>query len=279
MSDEMKKQADDLHGIYVVALANLSDWNQAVPDIQQTEVWLRMVKDSLHQSPSVVSGMTDEVLLDYFEKAKHDAKILGAIPRPSSSLSSAIPTSGSVIPSEYMKFVREAGAAFPNDPDVRDWVANIVVVESELRKQQNRSDLVRRRLSQLGTDLEKLYKHALNASLATQAGTQTPIEAAEIQNRLLDQFKGKLINHCRKGKGATYQRISDNLAANSALTKQVVTDGQTVYDDLGDKLTKIRKKIKPLPQETVMDLLHQLEDHIINITNALDPNLLGIIFS
>ena len=96
-------------------------------------------------------------------------------------------------------------------------------------------------------------------------------------NRLLDQFKGVLIDRCKGGKGTNYDRLSEHLAANSPLTKSAVLDGQRVYDDLSKELMEIRKSMRISSGDRIVEILREIEDHIIIITDALDSQNWNII--
>jgi len=279
MSDEIKHRVTVLRGLYTTGLNQIADWNKYVPGMQKTEQYLGWIEGSLNCSPSEIKFVTDETLIDYLEKASAEAVIFGLIPTPAANLSSVVNTSGSVIPSVYTQYVGKIETNFHDNPHVTEWARATIVSGEELRERENRSDIVRMRLSQLNPDLGQLYTDAVNASLAAKAGTQKPIEAAAVLDRVIERFKGELIVRCRRGEKANYKRISENLSANSELTKTVVLDGQKTYDDLNLELMRIRKSMQTGSGERIIQILHQIEDHVIVITDALDPDKVGISFS
>ena len=124
-----------------------------------------------------------------------------------------------------------------------------------------------------------MYNNAVEATFAAKAGTQSPVEAAAILDRVIERFKGELIGRCKKGDKATYARISDNLATDSPLTKSVVIDGQVTYDTINHELMTIRKGMAMASGERMVELLRMIEKHIIVITDALDPSKVGIEFA
>jgi hypothetical protein len=162
---------------------------------------------------------------------------------------------------------------------VTRWAGVTVTMGDEIQAKINKSDIVRHRLTLLRGDLPDLHKNATDLCLKAQATSDiSPIGAAMALNRLLEQFKGALIDRCRGGDGTRYSRISDRLAANSALTTTVVTDGQITYDRVNLELVQIRKSMTPTNKDRVVEILHEIEDHIIIVTDALDPTKLGISF-
>jgi hypothetical protein len=279
MADEIKKQIHNLHGLFVTGLTRIAEWNKYVPGMQQTEQYLSWMENSINQSPAGLNMITDETLLDYLVKANEGAVILGTVPQPTPELYSIVAVSGSAIPDVYIRYVRNASIYLYNQPDVTQWANITIAFGDELRAKQNRSEIVHLRLALLNPMLADLHKQSVGSTLAAQAGTQNPIEAAANQNRLLEQFKGALITKCRIGKGSEYNRISDNLAANSALTKTIVSDGQLTYNALNAEYIDVRKRIKTSTGDRLVELLRKLEDHIFEITDALDPDKVGIYFA
>ena len=278
MVDEIKRRIHILHDLYVTGINQIAEWNKFIPSMQQTEENLRWIESSLNQSPFAISETTDEMLLDYLDKAIQGVAVFGSIPKPTLILHPVVNTSGSIIPSVYNQYVSRIETQLSNQPEVVEWAKNTIATGNSLREKQNRSDKVRKRLTQLRQDLGDLYGQAVNASLAAKANIKVSIEAAAILDRVIERFKGELIDRCRRGDKANYKRISDNLAANSELTRTAVEDGQTTYDQINIELMRIRKSMQPSSGERIMELLYLIEDHIIIITDALDPDKLGISF-
>lgn len=279
MSDEIKKHANALFSLYDSGIENIVEWNKHLPAMQQTRTYLDWIRSSMNVSPPEIAVTTDEVLLDYLDKASEGATILGSIPNPTSELYPIVTTSGSALPSVYYQYVRRIADQFQAYPSVVKWSGTTIAFGEDLYAKQNRSDVVAHRLTLLRGDLADLHKEAIDLCLKAQAESDsTPVGAAMTLNRLLEQFKGALIDKCKGGKGTNYQRISDFLAANSALTKTVVLDGQFTYDRINTELVQIRKRMQVSKGDRVVEILHDIEDHIVIITDALDSIKLGISF-
>jgi hypothetical protein len=279
MSDEIKARIQTLHGLFVTGIDRLAGWNKYIPNMQQTEQYLAWMDDSISRSPNGIQVTTDERLLDYLGKATQGAEVFLSIPEPSPDLFPFVSTSGSAVSSQYYNYVNEVAYRLHDDPQIAAWAGITITSGDNLILNRNRSETVHQRLIQLNPGLGDLHDQAVNATRAAQAQAQNPVEAAATQNRLLEQFKGALIARCRTtGKGTNYDRISANLAADSALTKTVVLDGQNTYNALNNELVEVRKSIKPSTGMRMEELLRLLEEHIIVITDALDPGKVGIVF-
>jgi hypothetical protein len=280
MSEEIKKLANALFSLYHTGIENIAEWNEHLPAMQQTRTNLDWIRSSMNDSPQEIATFTDEIFLDYLDKAAEGADILRSIPSPSPEFYPIVTTSGSVLPSIYNQYVRKVANQYQSNPDVVEWAGITIAFGEELQEEQNRSDLVHQRLTLLRADLADLHREATDMCLKAQAECDSkPVGAAMILNRLLEQFKGALINNCRGGDGIRYQRISDYLAANSTLTKTVVIDGQYTYDRINKELVQIRKRMQVSSGDRVVEILREIEDHIIIITDALDPTKLGISFT
>jgi hypothetical protein len=279
MSDEIKKQANVLYSLYDIGIRNIAEWNKHLPAMQQTRMYLDWIRSSMNVSPAEIAVTTDEILLDYLVKAAEGAAIVGSIPNPTPELYPVVATSGSILPNVYNQYVKKVAFQFQANPDVVKWAGITVTFGEELKAKQNRSDIVRQRLTLLRADLADLHRESTDLCLKAQAERDSkPVGATMTLNRLLEQFKGALINRCRGGDGTRYQRISDYLAANSTLTKTVVIDGQLTYDRINDELVQIRKRMRVSSGDRVVEILREIEDHIIIITDALDSIKLGICF-
>ena len=280
MSDEIKKHANALFSLYDSGIENITEWNKHLPAMQQTRTYLDWIRSSMNESPPEIAVTSDEVLLDYLDKASEGAAIVGSIPYPTSELYPIVTTSGSVLPIVYNQYVRRVAYQFQTNPSVVKWSGMTIAFGEDLYEKQNRSNVVTQRLTLLRGDLADLHKEATDLCLKAQAESDSkPVGAAMTLNRLLEQFKGALIDKCRGGKGTNYQRISDFLAANSALTKTVVLDGQLTYDRINEELVQIRKRMQVSKGDRVVEILREIEDHIIIITDALDSVKLGISFT
>ena len=279
MSDEIKKQANVLYSLYDIGIRNIAEWNKHLPAMQQTRMYLDWIRSSMNVSPAEIAVTTDEILLDYLVKAAEGAAIVGSIPNPTPELYPVVATSGSILPNVYNQYVKKVAFQFQANPDVVKWAGITVTFGEELKAKQNRSDIVRQRLTLLRADLADLHRESTDLCLKAQAEQDSkPVGATMTLNRLLEQFKGALINRCRGGDGTRYQRISDYLAANSTLTKTVVIDGQLTYDRINDELVQIRKRMRISSGDRVVEILREIEEHIIIITDALDSTKLGISF-
>lgn len=279
MSEEMKKGVKHLRGIYVVGKTNLADWNEILPDIETTDEYLQVVEKSLDSSPQILKHTTDESVMDYLDYSIQDSSAIAMIPKPTAVLKTVSSTAGSVIFSGYMGYVSKMQDKYPDNYEVKEWAGLTMLMGEELREKHHIADKARQRLGQLNPDLMALYDQAVEASLATKAGIQDSVKAAALLDRVLERFKGELLGRIKASVKPTYQSISDQLAANSNLTKTTVLEGQNTYDTLNNELMNVRKSMQLSSGERIIDLLHLIEDHIIVITNSLDPNRIGIIFS
>lgn len=280
MSNEIKDQANNLNDLYEKAISNITNWNEYLPAMVKAKKNLDWIKNAMNSSPTVISSEMDETLMDYLNKASNDAMILLDIPEPNPSVSTFATTSGSAIPDAFVNFVKDLPYQFRDNQEVAEWAEITIVWGDNLKKEQNRSERVHQRLTQLKTNnLDELHKEAIDLCFKAQAARDLkPVGAAMVLTRLMEQFKGALISNCRLGKGNNYQRISENLADNSDLARAVVTNGQTTYDQINDELVHIRKRMKLSSGDRIVELLREIEDHIFIITDGLDPSKIGITF-
>jgi ribosomal protein L17 len=277
MTDEIKKQIHNIHENISNGLSKIKELNKVVPALQSAEEMFAWMEESVNDTPNELSSQTDETLLDYLDKTSQLLHYLNDIPPVPQHFSAAVSsTSGS--PSVYVHYVRRIATPFSANSNVNTWANKTLTGWDVIREKQDRSKIVRQRLIQLNSTLGDLHQKCIDSSLAAKVGTQNPIEAAAVQNRLLEQFKGHLIDKCRKGRGATYNRISETLAIDTPLTKMVVADGQDVYNRLNTEYVNVRKVIGSSTGDRLVELLKELEDHIFNITTALDPAKAGITF-
>jgi hypothetical protein len=278
MSNEIKKRVSHLHNIYKEGIDNIVEWTELIPALQQTEASLGFIENSLSESPSLLDLYTDEELIDYLDKATQGASNLSSFSHPTEILTSDVLSSGSAIPSLYVGYVRRVSKTSDDHPELSIWAEHTIEEIDIFREKQHRSEIVNTRLTLLKPELGLLHKDAVSSSLEAQAGIQSSIGPAMTLNRLLDQFKGYLLDKCKGGKGNNYSRISTYLASDSPFTKSVISDGQQTYNDLSNELMRIRKRMIPCDRKRIIELLRQVEDHIIVITDALDPIKLGISF-
>jgi hypothetical protein len=278
MTDELKNGIHTLRGLYETGINRIAGWNQLIPGMQLTMQNLVWIDETINRAPSGINVQTSERLMGYIDMATQEAHIFRSIPDPDSLSFPSISASGTAVASEYYRYVNDVGNRLHDDPEIARWSNVTLTLGNELILNQDRTGVVHQRLVKLNPVLGNLHDQAIASTRAAEAGTQSPVEAAANQNRLLEQFKGALIARCKAGKGTNYTRISDNLAANSPLTQTVVADGQNTYDTLNDELVDIRKSIKPSTGRRMGELLKLLEDHITVITDALDPSKVGVNF-
>lgn len=279
MTDELKNKVDNLFNIYDHGISNIVEFNNLIPGLQQTRETLQWVRDSLNNSPTQVSLLPNEHLSDILEKATQGAAVLRSFPKPPSELGPVLNTSGSAVYTIYFDHIRKVESYYIGDPIVVDWARTTKITGEKLVEKQNRSGIVSYRLSLIHPMLEMLHKEAIDLCVRAKAEADgRPVGASMTLTRLLDQFKGNLIDKCKGGDGANYNRISERLAANSALTKTTVLEGQSKYENLKSELLEIRKKGKPSSGDRIEQILREVEGHILTITDALDPDKLGITF-
>lgn len=276
--DDLGSIVDSLRGMYADTLGKIAKWNRLVPSMQHAKDELDWMAESIHDAPSVVNFATNETLRDSLATSQNTLGSLLSIPEPPRFLEPIVTTSGSSTALSYRQFVDQVPLHHSDNREVINW-ANLTRVKGEaLRNSQNRSKEVHGRLNMLSPGLCELHEQAQRATLTSGAAVASPIEAASIQRSLLVEFKGVLINKCKTGTGTKYARISENLAVESDLTKTAVTRGQGNYDALHDELSEISKSKRLVTGERIRELLAQLEDHIWIITNALDPDKIGVSF-
>jgi hypothetical protein len=278
MSDEVKKLIKDGHKNIKVGLAKIADYSKLAPGLQAADEAFSMMEESIDNAPPEAGFVVDETLVDYLTKTNFETGIFNELPPVTPAMVTGTTASGTADLDVYTQYVQKTASAFPENPGVTEWARITIVKYEEFREKQNRSVVVHQRLIQLNPEFGDLHQMCITSSLAAQAGTQNPVEAAQNQDRLLERFKGQLLQKCRGGTGKTYSRISDYLAADSPLTKTIVADGQTTYERLHSSYIDVRKSMNPSTGIHLVELLRELEDHIYNITNALDPAKVGIAF-
>lgn len=278
MSDELKKEIHELQEVYKTALTRIADLNKTVPNLHQASQILSWIDESINSCPADLGEITDETLLFYITEARKGTAALGSIPEVTPELNSYVNISGSAVPPAYNRYVQKAAYAYSANPDVSKWAGITVTMGEEIRDRQNSFEVVLHRLTLLNPELGQHYSDTVKAALSAKSTEQGPVAAAAMLDRVIERFKGELIGRCHHGEKATYKRISENLAINTDLARDVVTNGQTIYDTINLELMRIRKSMLPDDGNRVMELIHQIEDHIIEITDALDPAKLGMSF-
>jgi len=279
MSSEIRRKIEYLNNLYNSGISNIADWYKILPEIQQTKESLEWIKSSIDKSPPEISPLVDENVLDYLDKATEGVELLGSLPNPNSYIFPVIVSSGSALPSVYSYYVKRTTEVFSDNPSVTKWATETLEVGNQIQFNKNKSDLVKYRLRLIRVDLMSLYIESFDLCIkAKSLCDPKPVGAASTLTRLIEQFKGSLIDKCRFGDGTKYKRISDCLAADSKLTKTVVSDGQAFYDSSTKELLPIRKRMQLTCSNRLMEILHNFEDHVIVITDALDPSKLGISF-
>jgi hypothetical protein len=191
---------------------------------------------------------------------------------------SIISASGTASSSDYVDHARGFLHRFPEDKEVSKWCAFVAEGYNQLRESQNRSDQVNIRLGKLNKRLKDLHKQAKDAVLIAVAKVQSPIEGGELMRELLVSFKGELIRRCKSGRGTDYSRIAENLAVASQATIDAIVSQQEVYDNLHHELSEIAKRRQDVHQYGLKELMSNLEDHLLIITDSLDPKKSGVEF-
>lgn len=278
MSDGLKKEIHELNEVYKTALVRIADLNKAVPNLHQASQILSWMDESMNNCPVDLGEFTDETLLYYLTEVRKGTIVLGSIPNITPELNSFVAISGSAVPPVYNRYVQKAACVYTANPDVAKWAGITITMGEEIRDKQNISDVVLHRLTLLNPELGQHYSDTAKATLSAKATEQGAVASAAMLDRVLERFKGELIGRCHRGDKATYKRISDNLAMDTDLARDIVTNGQTTYDYINIELMRIRKSMQSDDGNKVMELIHQIEDHIIEITDALDPTKLGISF-
>jgi hypothetical protein len=187
-------------------------------------------------------------------------------------------TSGTGTTSTYYLHVSRMPEWFPDNAEVSKWHEDVKEGYIVLREKQDRFTQANERLNKLNRRLTEMHERIRDVVLSTSAQTQSPIEGAEIIREILVSFKGDLIRRCKSGNGATYKRIAENLAVDTDPTREAIVDQQIVYDDLHSQLSEIAKSRVSIAPELLQQLLSRLDDHILIVTGATDPNKIGIQF-
>jgi hypothetical protein len=241
---------------------------------------LKMIMNSVKSAPAVLSDVEDEMMENYLKKASEDLSREERIPKPSSAYGTAISTAGSAIPIAFKYYVARVGVEYKDNAEVQCWVRVVDHDVKEYFDEEIRSEDIRQRLSLMHPTLVQYYDEAEEWCLSAEGvKDKRPVGATQNLARLLDQFKGSLLELCGGcGEGKTYLRISECLAANSILSKAVVADGGTTEKRIKDELVEIRKNLGETSGVRMVEIFREIEGHIISITDALDPDKVKINF-
>lgn len=250
-------------------------WNRYIPVIQQDLEFQDWMEHAVEKEPDVLSQYVDENFRYVLQATHQTLPGVLNIPSPPENFEIYPSTSGTVLPTQYYRYMdnisNNVGGAL-----VLDWVNENKTTYKKIRDAHNTSAEVAKRLAKLKQELGDLHASASEAVLRCAAKAIEPHLAAADPRRLLEQFKGHLIDRCRSGKKATYKRISDNLAADSEMTRAAIEGEQATYDKLWEEFTHILKRIKSVDYDYLPELFTQLEDHVMIVTSAIDPKKLGL---
>jgi len=256
----------------------LEKWNKYVSSIQQDLEYQEWMENAVEQEPDTLAHHTDENFRGLLVATNNTLPGLLNIPEPPDDLGIYISASGTAPPATYYRYMDDMERNFNENNHVVKWAEKNKSSFEELKESHKISSEVRKRVTKLNPRLGKLHQSATDAILRCAAEIIDPPLAAADPRRLLEQFKGHLIDRCRTGKKATYRRIADNLAADSEMTRIAIENEQDTYERLSTEFTHIMKRMKSVNHDYMPQLLKQLEDHIMVVTSAIDPNKIGFSF-
>lgn len=259
-------------------LNKLEKWNKLAPHIQRDLEYQEWMENAVELEPEILSLHIDENLKSTLTSGYETLPGLLNIPEPPDDIQTHILASGTAAPIQYTRYMIHLERNQSDNAHVINWAKEHIANYNKLRNTHNTSAEVSRRVLKLNPMLGDLHNSSINAILQCSANQIEPPLAAVVSRRLLEQFKGHLIAHCRTGKKTSYKRISDNLAADSVLTKSAIETEQETYDRLWTELTHIVKRIKNVGPDYLKELFRELEDHIMVVTSAIDPNKIGFDF-
>lgn len=256
-------------------LETIAKLQKEIPSLKKAEEELDWMLRAEENAPPIVNIHLSENLLQRLNT--FDIYLTKySIPKPSYDSDAFINSSGTASSSDYINNVYQIRDSFTNDEGVLSWAIKVSDSYFDLRVKQARTEMVSSRLGQLNNRLMNLHKSAIDACLSTSAGSTSPVEGAALLRELLDSFKGELIRRCKKGKGATYQRIADNLAFDKL--RSMISDQQEEYDNLHSELSGILKSRTVIQPSRIRELLTLTEDHISVVILVLDPEKIGFEF-
>lgn len=263
--------------LIVERLASIGKLNKEAPKLEQAKEELEWMLESEQAAPEITFVHPSEDVLENLNS-------LGIylsdhrIPGPPSSGTAVISTASISSSSDYANHVSSIGQTFVGVPEVITWQSDVLSGYGILRDRQNRSDKTNKRLEQLDGRLSELHNNAKSSCFSVSAEVVSPIESAELLRELLNGFKGSLIRRCQLGRGTKYGRIADNLAVDTQTTHDAICDQQTTYDRLHSDLSEIAKSRKEIKGFEIKSYLEDLEDHVLIVTSAIDPLMIGFEF-
>jgi hypothetical protein len=235
--NEIQKRVRKIRSRFTIAQTNISSWVALLPNIQQADQFLKVVEDSIDNAPEILNNYTNDEVIEHLDMVDNATLFLNSIPATDFNYEQPLNVAGTATGSSYKDYIKYVDTKFKNQPGVPEWVAESYIAFENLDVIQKRSEIVRKRLTQLHPSLGELHEKAVDAYHLAKVRPLSTVEASQTMDILLNQFKGNLIAKCRRGEKATYKRISDNLAVDSELTKYVVSNGQEKYDSIKKELT------------------------------------------
>jgi hypothetical protein len=278
MTDNLQKSK--LQKILVLLLNRIDSikvLHKEVPHLEEAKKELEWMLKSEEIAPDVTIAFPSEKVLYQLDNLEQYL-VNYQIPLPNQIGPYIISASGTSSSSDYVDHATEFHALFPEDKNVSKWSAYVVESYQQLRESQNRSKQVNLRLGKLNNRLKDFHSRAIDAVLSAAADVQSPIEGGELIRELLVSFKGELIRRCKSGRGTDYHRIANNLAVCSQATIDAIVNQVQVYDNLHHELAEIAKGRLEVHQNRLKVLLSNFEDHVLIITDSLDPEKTGIEF-
>jgi len=278
MSDNLQKsKLQNVLALIRNRLEAIKILNREAPRLEEAKEEIEWMLKSEELAPDITISYPSEKVLYQLDNIEQYL-VNFHIPIIDQSGSSIISAAGTTSSSDYVGHAIEFRSRLPDDENVSKWSVFVVKSYNQLRESQNRSEQVNTRLGKLKKRLKDFHSRAIDAALVAAATVQSPIEGGELMRELLVSFKGELIRRCKSGRGKGYHRIAENLAVSSRATVDAIVNQQQVYDDLHPELSEIAKGRLYVDQYRLKELLSNLEDHILIITNSLDPEKVGVEF-
>jgi hypothetical protein len=275
----LKRNVDELWNNMHTFQSNLAGWVKILPAFQGPMETVDWAKRCIDSSPSGVTGMVDPNFVNTLCQFNADFRRYANIPPPPLGFETFPNTAGSAVNGAFTNFLTHIKNSYFDNPVAQTWAVKGLEEGKQLSYVQDRSVTVGKRLAQIMPRHAHLYDRVVQETLIVKAVALDPEGAGAILDQIMTEFNGGLLRFCPSEKREAYQRIADHLASDFPSTKQIVRDGEGVYIQLTKDILAIRKSKPESALLKIEDLLRRFDDHVMTITNAIDPAKVGFTFA
>jgi hypothetical protein len=273
---KIKSQVNQNGKILHDTVSKITKLNKVLPALQQAIIFHDWFEENINKEPEFLATNIDENIVSIVTATYQALGELKNIPDISPYTSSDIIASGSAGTAVYFGYMTNNKERFSSNKEIQSWSDEGTKAYLILEQNSNQTSIVRKRLGKLNLKLVELHIKAEESTLSSIAGLEFSIASASALRELLDQFKGLLLDKCRGGQGATYQRIAQFLSIDTPIARIAIESNQDEYERLHKTLSRIIHSRLAVEPNLMISYFRQVEDHVKIVTDNLNPSVIGI---